>query len=77
MKTAKDKKDRQKVGRKARRIKMKSSKKRKSPSVSPKVEEIIKIWRPRSNSLQTDVLGSYTGTSEFDDKRPIQDADDL
>ncbi len=58
-------------------MKMKSSKKRKSPSVSPKVEEIIKIWRPRSDSLQTDVLGSYTGMSEFDDKRPIQDADDL
>ncbi len=56
---------------------MKSSKKRKSPCVSPKVEEIIKIWRPRSDSLQTDVLGSYTGTSEFDDKRPVQDADDL
>ena len=56
---------------------MKSSKKRKKASVSPKVEEIIKIWRPRSDSLQTDVLGSYTGTSEFDDKRPIQDADDL
>lgn len=56
---------------------MKKEKKGRKPSVSPKVEEIIKIWRPRSASLQTDVLGSYTGTSEFDDKRPIQDADDL
>lgn len=49
----------------------------KKPSLNPAVEEIIKIWNPHSHSLQTDVLGSYTGTSEFDDKRPIQDADDL
>ena len=49
----------------------------KKPLMSPKVEEIVKIWNPRSHSAQTDVLGSYTGTSEFDDKRPIQDVDDL
>lgn len=50
---------------------------KKDRALSPKVEEIVKIWNPRSHSAQTDVLGSYTGTSEFDDKRPIQDVDDL
>ncbi len=56
---------------------MENKKKRTKPPMSPKVEEIVKIWNPRSHSAQTDVLGSYTGTSEFDDKRPIQDVDDL
>lgn len=51
--------------------------KKKKISLSPKVEEIVKIWKPRSHSAQTDVLGSYTGTSEFDDREPIQDVDDL
>lgn len=53
------------------------NKKKKNPPLSPKVEEIVKIWRPRSDSAQTDVLGSYTGTAEGKDCRPIQDADDL
>lgn len=56
---------------------MENEKRRKKPPVSSKVEEIVRIWRPRSDSLQTDVLGSYTGTSESGDKRPVQDADDL
>lgn len=59
------------------RRKMKNERKRKHSLSSSKVDEIVKIWRPRSDSLQTDVLGSYTGTSEFDDEKPIQDADDL
>ena len=38
----------------------------------------IKIYRPRDKNarIPTDVLGSYTGNSLFDDE-PTQDADDL
>lgn len=56
---------------------MKNKKDKRSVPLSPKVEELVKIWRPRSDTANTDVLGSYTGTPESGDLRPIQDADDL
>lgn len=55
---------------------MENKKKSKNPPMSSKVEEIVKIWNPRSRSAHTDILGSYTGTGEFGEQ-PIQDADDL
>lgn len=56
---------------------MKKKKDTRSLPLNPKVEELVKIWRPRSDSANTDVLGSYTGTPESGDLKPIQDADDL
>ena len=55
---------------------MKNKKQKQAPPLSSKVEELVKIWLPRSDPDQTDVLGSYTGTAEGD-PRPVQDADDL
>ncbi len=56
---------------------MKKQKKQPKKPQSQTVEEIVKIWRPRSTDGNTDVLGSYTGTAESEDGRPVQDADDL
>ena len=42
--------------------------------------EISKIWSGMDDEnaqIQTDVLGSYTGTPKNADENPTQDADDL
>lgn len=56
---------------------LKNKKEKQGLPLNPKVEELIKIWRPHSNPANTDVLGSYTGTPGDGDLRPVQDADDL
>ena len=58
-------------------IDLKNKKEKRSAPLNPKVEELIKIWSPRSDTANTDVLGSYTGTPESGDLKPVQDADDL
>ena len=39
-----------------------------------KVQDIATTLR---ETRDTDVLGSWTGTADDDDKKPVQDADDL
>lgn len=49
-----------------------SKKKRGSKQSNPAAKPL----RPKYDSVQSDVLGSYTG-APFKDLEPIQDADDL
>ena len=44
--------------------------------INRKSEEIAKIWSPDDGEINSDVLGSYTGTPA-DGEKPIQDANDL
>lgn len=49
----------------------------KKSKLSPKVKEIVDMWK-NGNEYNTDALGWYTGTpSEKGDIVPEQDADDL
>ena len=58
-------------------------KKDKSRKNKPIVEEMINAWETSEEFTPTDILGSYTGTPnyenkfEVDDIVPEQDADDL
>ena len=60
---------------------MKNKKKKPSEkairAINKKSEEIAKIWSPDDDGIiNSDVLGSYTGTG-IDGEKPVQDADDL
>lgn len=54
---------------------MKSEKKNKSVK-QKKAEKIAKEWQV-DGKIKSDVNGSYTGTPDDPNERPIQDADDL
>lgn len=46
-------------------------------SVNKKSEEMAKIWSgDESEEINSDILGSYTGSAQ-DGEKPVQDADDL
>lgn len=50
--------------------------KNKKDKIQKKVDPIIKEWREHDR-INSDILGSYTGTADYWDVMPEQDPDDL